>query len=627
MASSTRSPAKWTGNGARSAQPKHDDWYETVKINHGVRPDGSYAFDSLPDEAHNWSIEQHAAFWADKDVPDSWMKYRDIVLYWTEKGVDGFRYDMAEMVPVEFWSYLNSSIKAAKPDAFLLAEVYNPDSYQGLPAPRSHGLPVRQGRALRRAEARDAAAKAGADTIARVHAEVLDIEEQMLHFLENHDEERIASPNFAGDPALAKPAMVVSALIGRSPTMIYFGQEVGEDARGNPGFNEPMRNSLFDYQGLPALQRWANGDNYDGGGSTPAEIELRDFYRRLLNLSTAAVFADGDYTALDAANDKVFAFARWYGDKHVLIASNFDDDAAHAVTVNVPAAVVDEWQLSDGRYVLADQLNGVRQVRLVVEDGSAYAILELEPLESLVLSIGEMDIERHNDFASQFVSSRHIDVWLPADYGTSSKTYKVIYAHDGQNLFVPERSYYNGVDWGIDDTLQELIDAGQVEDAIVVGIWNTPHRVPEYLPWEAWKYAPDYRDAISQYMDGEPRSREYLRFIIEELKPFIDANYRTRPDRDDTFLMGSSMGGLISLYGLIAYPDVFWWHRLPVDALAQHNGGRQPGSKQAISRLPARIHSLAWRAPHIFRLWHRRTGRSVRAAPGQRGHCHARTRL
>jgi glycosidase len=120
------SPARWTGNGARAPQPRFDDWFETVKVNYGVRPDGSFAFDRLPDAARNWSTAGHATFWKDKDVPDSWEKFRDIALYWTGKGVDGFRYDMAEMVPVEFWSYLNSSIKAVDPDAFLLAEIYNP---------------------------------------------------------------------------------------------------------------------------------------------------------------------------------------------------------------------------------------------------------------------------------------------------------------------------------------------------------------------------------------------------------------------------------------------------------------------------------------------------------------------
>ena len=124
------SPAKWTGNGSRLAQPHFHDWYETVKVNYGVKPDGTYDFVRLPAQYANLGVAQHQAFWADKDVPSAWRKFRDIAHYWLDKGVDGFRYDMAEMVPVEFWSYLNSSIKSKNPQAFLLAEVYNPALYR-----------------------------------------------------------------------------------------------------------------------------------------------------------------------------------------------------------------------------------------------------------------------------------------------------------------------------------------------------------------------------------------------------------------------------------------------------------------------------------------------------------------
>ena len=123
-------PAKWTGNGSRLSQPDFNDWYETVKINYGVQPDGSYDFETLPDEFTQKDYKAHFAFWSDKDLPDSWVKFKDIALYWLEMGVDGFRFDMAEMVPVEFWSYLNSNIKMKNPDAFLLAEVYNPNLYR-----------------------------------------------------------------------------------------------------------------------------------------------------------------------------------------------------------------------------------------------------------------------------------------------------------------------------------------------------------------------------------------------------------------------------------------------------------------------------------------------------------------
>ncbi|MBP6585628.1 MAG: alpha-amylase, partial [Flavobacterium sp.] len=123
-------PAKWTGNGSRLAKPDINDWYETVKINYGVRPDGSKDFPELPEGYDKKSYKDHFAFWKGKDVPSSWKKFRDIALYWTAKGVDGFRYDMAEMVPYEFWSYMNSAIKTKNPNAFLIAEVYNPNEYR-----------------------------------------------------------------------------------------------------------------------------------------------------------------------------------------------------------------------------------------------------------------------------------------------------------------------------------------------------------------------------------------------------------------------------------------------------------------------------------------------------------------
>ena len=126
----TEVPAKWTGNGSRMAQPDYNDWYETVKINYGVRPDGSVDFDLLPQEFSEKDVKAHFNFWQDKEVPDSWDKFKDIALYWMDMGVDGFRYDMAEMVPVEFWSYMNSTIKMKNANAFLLAEVYNPALYR-----------------------------------------------------------------------------------------------------------------------------------------------------------------------------------------------------------------------------------------------------------------------------------------------------------------------------------------------------------------------------------------------------------------------------------------------------------------------------------------------------------------
>jgi oligosaccharide 4-alpha-D-glucosyltransferase len=388
------SPAKWTGNGARTAQPKFDDWYETVKINHGVRPDGSYSFNRLSEEARNWSLAEHAAFWSGKDVPDSWIKFRDIVLYWLAKGVDGFRYDMSELVPVEFWSYLNSAIKTANPDTFLLAEVYNPSLYRDyIELGRMDFLYDKVGlydkvRAVMQGQE-------SADAIVAAHAKVLDIEEHMLHFLENHDEERIASSNFAGDSAKGKPAMVVSALIGRSPTLLYFAQDVGEPGGGNPAFNEPMRTTLYDYVGVPAHQRWMNDGKFDGGTLTDGEKDLRDFYVRLLNFSASSSVLNGEYAEIHKHNrqqetdydDRLYSFVRWDDDESLIVVSNFDDEKSYDFTLAVPTDTLSAWQLGDGRYVLDEQLYGQVQSELVVERGRGFAPVSLRPLESAVFQV------------------------------------------------------------------------------------------------------------------------------------------------------------------------------------------------------------------------------------------------
>ncbi|MGE0030464.1 MAG: alpha/beta hydrolase [Steroidobacteraceae bacterium] len=159
-------------------------------------------------------------------------------------------------------------------------------------------------------------------------------------------------------------------------------------------------------------------------------------------------------------------------------------------------------------------------------------------------------VVRHEAFASREVEARNVDVWLPPGYDRDgSKRYAVIYMHDGQNLFDPATSY-GGVDWAIDEILTGLIASGRARPAIVVGIWNAGQaRYAEYMPQRAVAAAANQRDRLI--------SDRYLKFIVAELKPFIDAHYRTRPGRDDTFIMGSSMGGLISAYAVSEYPEVF----------------------------------------------------------------------
>ena len=387
-------PAKWTGNGSRLAQPHHYDWYETVKINYGVRPDGSFDFDTLPVAYSNKGFEAHYEFWKDKIVPDSWTKFRDIAFFWLDIGVDGFRYDMAEMVPVEFWSFMNSSIKMKKTDAFLMAEVYQPGLYRDyihkgkmdylydkvdLYDTLKH---IMQGRGL-------------TDNIAPIQEKLMDIEHHMLHFLENHDEQRIASPGFAGDARKGMPAMVVSATLSTSPTMVYFGQEVGEPGDEDAGFGNPTRTSIFDYVGVPHHQRWMNGGAFDGGQSTLAEIELRDFYKRLLNFTAKSKALMGSYKDIHAYNrekttgytSKVHSFVRWSSDEKLVIVSNFSDSENFAFQLKLPEEIVKEWQLTNKQYKLTDQLYQEEIMYLDVKDGLGTINLEIGSLQSFILKL------------------------------------------------------------------------------------------------------------------------------------------------------------------------------------------------------------------------------------------------
>jgi glycosidase len=387
-------PAKWTGNGSRAAKPHFNDWYETVKVNYGVSPDGRKDFDELPAGFENEDYKKHFAFWQDKTVPSSWIKFRDIALYWTAKGVDGFRYDMAEMVPVEFWSFMNSAIKMKNPDAFLLAEVYNPQMYRDYIRKGKMDYlydkvqlydtlkNIMQGHGL-------------TDNVPPILADLDDIEHNMLHFLENHDEQRIASPEFAGNAAKAKPAMVVSATSSTAPTMIYFGQEFGEDGSENAGFGSPSRTSIFDYVGVPSLQRWVNDKKFDGGKSTNEEKSLRDFYKRLLNFTITSDALMGEYQDIhqfnrqntEWYNERVLSFVRWSADEKLIVVSNFNENDTYGFELGLPQDIIEKWNLKDGEYQVKDQLYKKYKTTLKVENNQARLRVDLKPLESFILKI------------------------------------------------------------------------------------------------------------------------------------------------------------------------------------------------------------------------------------------------
>ena len=386
-------PAKWTGNGSRLAKPDINDWYETVKINYGVKPDGSYDFDRLPSDYADKDWPAHYAFWQGKDVPDSWRKFRDITQYWLAKGVDGFRYDMAEMVPVEFWSYLNSHIKHSNPNAFLLAEVYQPHLY------RDYIKLGKMDYLYDKVEFYDSLklvmqGKGPVSALIETQQRMADIEHHMLHFLENHDEQRIAAPQFAGDAQKGLPAMVVSSTISTSPTMLYFGQHVGEPGAGDAGFGKASRTTIFDYWGVPEHQKWMNNGKFDGGALTAEAKALHAYYQKLLSFTASAPALMGAYTELHSANlaagtaysEQQLAFARYNAAQKLIIVSHFNSEAGVNFNLTVPAELIRQWQLADGQYPLSDKLNGGENT-LTVTNGVGTVPLQLAPLASVILEL------------------------------------------------------------------------------------------------------------------------------------------------------------------------------------------------------------------------------------------------
>ncbi|MEP6804387.1 MAG: alpha-amylase family glycosyl hydrolase [Flavobacterium sp.] len=387
-------PAKWTGNGSRKVKPDQNDWYETVKVNYGIRPDGSKDFPELPAGFDQKSYQEHFAFWQDKDVPDSWKKFKSIALYWTAKGVDGFRYDMAEMVPYEFWSYMNSAIKIKNPNAFLLAEVYNPNEYRNY---------IRLGKMdylYDKVETYDKLkdiirGKSSPDGLSDIQKGMADIEHHMLHFLDNHDEQRLASSEFAGTPERGKPLMVVSTTISTSPTMVYFGQEVGEEGNENAGFGKPTRTSIFDYIGVPNHQRWMNDGKFDGGQLSDSEKNLRDFYKRLLNFSISSAALMGSFQEIQSVNrqntpgydDLIYSYVRWSENQKLVVAANFSSEKTSEFDLIIPADIITKWNLKDGKYSLTDQLYLKNEIQLNVINGEGKAKVKIAPSESFIYEL------------------------------------------------------------------------------------------------------------------------------------------------------------------------------------------------------------------------------------------------
>ena len=326
-------PAKATGNDRFTAWPDKNDWYETVKLNYG---------------------------------PNTYHKMLHILLYWAAKGIDGFRCDMAEMVPVEFWEWAVPQVKAAYPDIIFIAEVYNPSLYRDY-IHRGHFdylydkvglydtlLNVCRGQSTQ--------------SITDCWQAVDDIRSHMLNFLENHDEPRLASRFLLRDAETAIPALLTSSLMP-SPFMLYFGQELGErgmDAEGFSGLDG--RTTIFDYWSVPTIRRWRNKGRFDGQLLTAEETALRSTYQRILKLREEQEWAQGGFYDLMYVNPhlhRCYAFLRYSpiaqdGQERpfALVIANFSE-TEETITLNLPYHLFELTGLKErAEVILVDMLSG-----------------------------------------------------------------------------------------------------------------------------------------------------------------------------------------------------------------------------------------------------------------------------
>ena len=354
-------PAKATGNDCFHNAPGMNDWYETVKLNYGL--------DYYAGRVGHFN-----------PIPNTWSKMTDILLFWARKGVDGFRCDMAEMVPSDFWRWATDKVKFIYPEKIFIGEVYNPAEYRNYICAGFDYLYDKVGmydtlREVMRGNL-------STHSITGAWQATDDIRNHMLYFLENHDEQRIASSFFAGDAKKGIPALVVSALLQKNPLMIYAGQEYGEKGMDKEGFSgNDGRTTIFDYWSVDTLVRAANHR------LTAAEKRLKETYDKIINIarSEKAVTDGVSFDLMYANGDTTqqYAFLRKAGSEAILVVANFSDQPT-TMDVTIPAHAFDYLNLHERKNVTAvDLLTGKEIKRQMRRE--CYVSVDVEALGAVVL--------------------------------------------------------------------------------------------------------------------------------------------------------------------------------------------------------------------------------------------------
>lgn len=340
-------PAKATGNDHFDNAPSKTDWYETVKLNYGV----------------DYYAGRIGYF---DPIPDTWYKMTEILLFWASKGVDAFRCDMAEMVPAEFWRFATKTVREDFPDIKFIGEVYNPYDYRRYLLNGFDWLYDKVGMydTMRSVICHHAPTSA----ISNAWQQTDDIREHMLYFLENHDEQRIASDFFAADGRKGVPAMIASVLMQQNPFMLYAGEEYGERGMDREGFSgNDGRTTIFDYWSVDTLCRAAQKK------LTADEQQLFDIHKKTMLIARKEkAVSDGAFFDLMYVNghlQRQYAFLRKADNDLLLVVANFDDQDVD-IDVNLPAHAFDYLKIKECTAMATDLLSKEKLSMMLRPDGA-----------------------------------------------------------------------------------------------------------------------------------------------------------------------------------------------------------------------------------------------------------------